>query len=414
MGEPNDKGNQPVEILVVEHNSAAARKLTAQLTAAKYSVLNATDGLEGLKAAQKKHPTLVISGIMLPEFNGVQLCQKIKRDKKIGNTPVILLTELTDPTSVARGLAGGADSIVTRPYDIDLLLSRIKNILVKYKVSEIGSTQSSPLQEIVERDYSPGETIYQRGDTRMEAYFIVRGRVAEYSQYKGGKRKIVSVMGAGDTFGEMSLIEEQPRLNTTVAVEPVTLKIFHRRVFNQLFKDRLSELHPVVSLLFEHLRIANARLSEIDFTKKISRIKKQDQESLQKYNVRLQGKTKLTLQALNNNILEIKRFPYRIGRFSMDSQGDVSARNDLALEDSRPYNLSRNHFAIDIIDDQVSVVDRGSMLGTIVDKQLLGRRYENQMIRLCPGKHTVIAGALKSSFKFQLIVEKSSIDGQVS
>jgi len=407
----SDKNSAPkIEILVVEHDAAAAAELTDQLTAAKYQVINATDGSEGLKTAQNKRPALVISGMVLPKLDGVALCQRIKQDKKISNTPVILLTELTDPTSVAQGLAGGADSIVTRPYEVDLLLARIKNILVKYKVTGIDSAQSGALQKIVERNYSSGETIYQRGDTRMEAYYIVQGRVAEYGLQEAGKRKIVAVMGPGDTFGEMSLIEEQPRMNTTIAIEPVILKIFHRRVFNQLFKDRLSELHPVVSLLFEHLRIANARLSEIDRSQKISRIKKQDQAALQKYTVKIKGKTKVTDQALNSKVLEITRFPYRVGRFSMDSRGDVSARNDLALADNRPYNLSRNHFAIDMIGDQVSILDRGSMLGTIVNKELIGRRYENQMVRLFPGTHIVIAGALKSPFKFLITIEAHDLE----
>ena len=86
------------------------------------------DGEEALNSIYKRKPTIVVSDVVMPEINGYELCRKIKSDKKLQDIPVILLTELSDPQDIIRGLECGADHFITKPYNEEFLLSHIQYI----------------------------------------------------------------------------------------------------------------------------------------------------------------------------------------------------------------------------------------------------------------------------------------------
>lgn len=121
---------QDVEILVVEDSLTQAEKLRYLVERAGYRTRVATNGraaLEHLKA----HPThLVLSDIVIPEMDGYTLCRSIKSDPDLTNIPVILLTTLSDPQDIIRGLDCGADNFIRKPYDEGQLLTRIQHVLV--------------------------------------------------------------------------------------------------------------------------------------------------------------------------------------------------------------------------------------------------------------------------------------------
>ena len=73
-------------------------------------------------------PHLVISDIVMPVMDGYELCRRIKTDKNLESLPVLLLTSLSDPKDVLKGLECLADNFVVKPYDQTLLLARIEAI----------------------------------------------------------------------------------------------------------------------------------------------------------------------------------------------------------------------------------------------------------------------------------------------
>ena len=118
-----------VEILVVEDSSMQAELLKFILEQHAHRVSIAQNGREALDYLKDHMPTLIISDIVMPEMDGYQLCKTIKSDEKLGHIPVILLTSLSDPEDIINGLECGADYFITKPYDEELLLSRIQFIL---------------------------------------------------------------------------------------------------------------------------------------------------------------------------------------------------------------------------------------------------------------------------------------------
>jgi len=79
-------------------------------------------------------PALIISDILMPEMDGYELSQKVKAHDELKGIPIILLTQLTEPEDIVRGLGCGADNFITKPYDRELLLSRIRYVLVNQEI----------------------------------------------------------------------------------------------------------------------------------------------------------------------------------------------------------------------------------------------------------------------------------------
>ena len=125
-----DSASDPgIEILIAEDSRIQARMLEKCLVGAGYSVRAARDGAAALKLVEEKRPTLIISDIEMPEMNGYDFCEAIKRDMELRTIPLILLSTLSEPEDIIRGLHVGADNYVTKPYDADYLLSRVQSLL---------------------------------------------------------------------------------------------------------------------------------------------------------------------------------------------------------------------------------------------------------------------------------------------
>ena len=95
-----------------------------------YKVLEAGNGKEGWQQALAHHPQLIVSDISMPYMDGIELCRKLKADKRTNHIPVILLTALTGEKDQLKGLETGANDYITKPFNFELLNSKIKNLLV--------------------------------------------------------------------------------------------------------------------------------------------------------------------------------------------------------------------------------------------------------------------------------------------
>jgi PAS domain S-box-containing protein/diguanylate cyclase (GGDEF)-like protein len=130
MDKPKHTLEKAVEILIVEDSATQAQHLAHLLTAeGGYRVRITGNGVEGLAAARAQAPTLIVSDISMPEMDGFELCQQVKKDPALSEIPVILLTSLTSLYDVIRGLDCGADNFIRKPFDSKYLLGRVRFIL---------------------------------------------------------------------------------------------------------------------------------------------------------------------------------------------------------------------------------------------------------------------------------------------
>ena len=114
-----------VDILIVEDNKELLELLTDFLRADGYTVSCADSGEKALSVFEKYGAKLVLLDINLPGIDGFAVCDKIRKE---GNTPVIMLTARVSKEDKLNGLILGADDYIEKPYDIDILLAKIKGI----------------------------------------------------------------------------------------------------------------------------------------------------------------------------------------------------------------------------------------------------------------------------------------------
>ena len=129
MADAPEPGGNGLRVLVVEDSRTQLEELRFHLEKAGFSVVAAVNGKEALAAARAAPFDLVISDIVMPEMDGYELCKALGVDEVLRDLPVILLTSLSDPRNVIRGLESGANNFIRKPYEAPYLLARIQNVL---------------------------------------------------------------------------------------------------------------------------------------------------------------------------------------------------------------------------------------------------------------------------------------------
>ena len=102
--------------------------------------------------------------------------------------------------------------------------------------------------------------------------------------------------------------------------------------------------------------------------------------------------------------LRLARLPFRVGRIPVAGEAQPIEVNDLQLSDTKPFHVSRNHFAIERGPDGVQVRDRGSYVGTIVNRIQIGGHRHVATVPLAVGENEVVAGGPRSPFRFRVVV----------
>jgi signal transduction histidine kinase/ligand-binding sensor domain-containing protein/DNA-binding response OmpR family regulator len=119
-------------ILLVEDNPDVRAFLKMELDA-NHHIIEATNGKEGLELALQHIPDLIISDIMMPVMDGIQLCKMIKSDERTNHIPLVLLTAKSGEASQIRGLGIGADDYIPKPFNIRILHARVLNLITSRK-----------------------------------------------------------------------------------------------------------------------------------------------------------------------------------------------------------------------------------------------------------------------------------------
>ncbi len=124
----SERLNQSVEILIVEDN-AEIRQFVREFLTPEYKVIEAENGRIGYEMALETVPDLIISDVMMPEMDGLEMIKRIKADQVTNHIPIILLTVNDHIENRIEGLKAGADSYITKPFNVEHLRVRIEKLL---------------------------------------------------------------------------------------------------------------------------------------------------------------------------------------------------------------------------------------------------------------------------------------------
>lgn len=128
MGEEETRDADRPAVLVIDDN-ADIRNYVKTLLAEEYHVLDAPEAATGIRLAMKYVPDVIVSDVMMPGMDGVECCRRLKTELQTCHVPVILLTACSLDEQRIQGYNGGADSYISKPFNSQLLLSRIRNLI---------------------------------------------------------------------------------------------------------------------------------------------------------------------------------------------------------------------------------------------------------------------------------------------
>jgi diguanylate cyclase (GGDEF)-like protein len=131
----------PEHILIVDDEPHIRRILGFLLDQRGYVTSQAADGVEAVEAARRDRPDLILLDLMMPRMDGFEVCEALRSDFSTAQIPVIMLTAKGEVSDKVRGLQGGANDYLTKPYDNKELIARVQNMLEWSRVQR----QANPL-----------------------------------------------------------------------------------------------------------------------------------------------------------------------------------------------------------------------------------------------------------------------------
>ncbi len=130
------------KILIVDDNPSVLKLLNISLSKAGYDVIEAENGEEAFEVANENLPDLIISDIMMPQMDGLELCWMIRENSKIPMVPFIFLTSFDDPETEVKGFRAGADKYLNKPIERKDLLEKVQELLSrKNKVNDVAKRE---------------------------------------------------------------------------------------------------------------------------------------------------------------------------------------------------------------------------------------------------------------------------------
>ena len=152
-------------VVVIEDEAPIADAVAARLRSEGFDVEIAGDGPSGVELVERTRPDLVVLDLMLPGFDGLEVCRRIQRDRPV---PVLMLTARDSETDVLVGLAVGADDYLAKPFSPRELVARIRTILRRVErtaafVAESGSSAAAAVLRLGDIEADPATRLVSRG-----------------------------------------------------------------------------------------------------------------------------------------------------------------------------------------------------------------------------------------------------------
>lgn len=260
------------------------------------------------------------------------------------------------------------------------------------------------------KKFKKGDLIVAEGTHGDEAYLIKSGKV-EISRSIESKKVVISILEAEQIFGEMSLIDEKPRSASVMALEDTEVVALDHEKFNELMYTKPRALTIFTKNLIENLRVMNQKICSLTLADRPSHMAADTtlevtaEGHLAGKGIILSGETPKADKALNGKDLEIKKFPFKVGRKTTNHALDLFSCNDLYLADSEPFSVSRNHLLIQLSGEKFSIIDRGSRLGSILNEIRFGGPVKNNEVELTRNaENSLIIGSSRSPYHFKVTV----------
>jgi CRP-like cAMP-binding protein/DNA-binding NarL/FixJ family response regulator len=270
-------------ILVIEDNPEMCENIASILKLARYQVISACDGKQGVELAQQNKPDLILCDVMMPDLDGHGVLHILSQDADTANIPFIYLTAKSEPKDFRVGMNLGADDYITKPFDGHELLKVIelrlkKNDLIKTTFQNtiidindfFNKTKQLPgFQKLSDnrlcRQYKKKEFVFMEGEQPLYLYFIAKGEVKTYKSNNDGKELITGMHQAGDFIGFVSLLENKANNESAIVLKDAQIYLIPQQDFLTLIYTNKEIARKFIAMLSSNLYKAENMLLDLAY-----------------------------------------------------------------------------------------------------------------------------------------------------
>ncbi len=137
------------KILIVDDVISNVLLLKVLLKNEKYNIVTANNGTEALSQVLEEKPDLILLDVMMPDLDGFEVCERLKKDKETAGIPIIFLTALNNTSDIVKGFQVGANDFISKPFNKEELLIRVKHQISLITARRIISRQNKELQRTI-------------------------------------------------------------------------------------------------------------------------------------------------------------------------------------------------------------------------------------------------------------------------
>ena len=188
MSPPEGEQENPVHVLIVENSRTQAEMLKITLEKHGFYATIAENGRSALEIIDSVNPDVIISDVVMPVMDGFEFCRTLKNDERYRHIPVILLTMLTDSKDVIYAMVSGADNFITKPYQGEYLISRLKKVLSQKKVLVASPLPEPPVEILLSgKKFSISHNRHQIIELLLSAY---EAAVLQHHEVQNAQKKL--------------------------------------------------------------------------------------------------------------------------------------------------------------------------------------------------------------------------------
>jgi DNA-binding response OmpR family regulator len=342
-------------VLIIEDNDIIRENTAEILQLANYQVLTAENGKAGVELALAHKPDIVICDIMMPGMDGYGVLHVFSKNPELEAVPFIFLSAKTERADIRKGMEGGADDYITKPFQESELLHAVEGRLRKAKVLKKGLAPEADRQpaktsqyqdlEALTQDkkiyaYKKKQILYLEGNEPNKLYYLKKGKVKTYRTTANGKDFITGIYTQGDFFGYLPLIEGTACQEAAETLEDSEMVAIAREEFLTLLYDNPQVSQKLIKTLANNVTEKEKQLSDLAYNS----LRKRTADAL----LYLKGK------------YQDQHAAYSTIRISRDDIANIVGCSTESL--IRTLSDFKNEHLIDIADGKILIVQESKLL----------------------------------------------------
>lgn len=266
-------------LLVIDDQASVRENIAELLELAGHKVIQAENGIEGIKLAKQHLPDMILCDIMMPELDGYSVAEVLGRQKETEAIPLIFLTAKAEKEDFRKGLERGAVDYLTKPFESVQLLDTVEMRLNKLRLKKPvnageaawnnwresmlgGNNTSLSGKQLHHKVFEKHDEIYLEGDQSEEVYFILSGGVRLERMNSRGKKICIDVKREGGFFRWSPGFQNGNHINSAVAVEHSEVYRIPQSEFLPMFSEQPElAVHLLSNILKENDKIGTFAIS---------------------------------------------------------------------------------------------------------------------------------------------------------